>query len=550
MRKSVQFVSVILLALVILALNTPLLAAGGVVFEDIATLPDSGIDYSRVPSASNEILQSLMDRGTITFDDSFNAPVKSRGAPGVALFDHDDDGDLDIYVTNGPGVDNSLFSSQLQETGALTFVDVGAASGAGAQDQDSTGTCFGDIDNDGDHDLYVLGNDEPNRLFENQGDGTFVDITAASGTGGGSLTSASCAFGDIDSDSLLDVVVANTYDNWDSPVGIAFAPFAFNEHNQLFRNTGSNVFTDVSESSGIRQLAGITPGFDDPAGLTWSLAFVDFDLDGDVDLVTADDQGAIPEAIEGGLDRGVLHLFENDGTGQFTDVNVERGIADPGGWMGLAFGDLNCDRNMDFFATNFGSYGGWLRAGGVGPVLPDQLSRWYLGAEDGTFSAPDAGAFGPGPFGWGASMLDYDNDADLDVIFHGGMELTIIVDASNGGVLMQNQDCSATFVRDVAALAGSTDHLRRNIHGVAVGDLDRDGFEDIVSVSNLDFPEPTLVVPIAAIGDPGPTFFDASSCRCLTSRRQVTSSTTASSFLTALCRWRSTAVAMATSGCR
>ena len=119
--------------------------------------------------------------GTVAAADVPLAPIKSRGAPGVALLDYDRDGDLDIYVTNGPGTPNSLYRNLVSERGEVRFKDVAERAGVDATDQDGTGTCFGDIDNDGDHDLLVLGYNEPHRLFENRGNGRFRDISAASG---------------------------------------------------------------------------------------------------------------------------------------------------------------------------------------------------------------------------------------------------------------------------------------------------------------------------------------------------------------------------------
>jgi len=119
---------------------------------------------------------------------------------------------------------------------------------------DATGVCFGDIDNDGFPDLLVLGRNEPNRLFHNQGNGTFVDITAQSGVGGGNLGHTSCAMGDINGDGLLDIVVANTFD-WSTGRPIYVDPFAGIQHSQVYRNLGGNRFADVSIESGIQNLA-------------------------------------------------------------------------------------------------------------------------------------------------------------------------------------------------------------------------------------------------------------------------------------------------------
>ncbi|MEO0971673.1 MAG: CRTAC1 family protein, partial [Pseudomonadota bacterium] len=114
-------------------------------------------------------------------------------------------------------------------------------------------------------------------------------------------------------------------------------------------------------------------------------------------------------------------------------------------------------------------------------------SRWFLRRAIGNYDDPGVGDLRATPFGWGAAALDYDNDGDQDIVYHGGMDIGPRVDASNGGVLLANEGCTATF-RDASSF--TTDHARRNGQGVAVGDLDDNGFNDIVSVANLVLSEP------------------------------------------------------------
>ncbi len=462
----------------------------------IDVVPDIGVSYERTASESETIWQALKAQEVLAAIDIPFIPTKSRGDVGVATFDFDGDGDLDIYVTNGPGSSNSLYQNQYAQTGNVTFVDVAELAQVAAASQDSTGVCFGDIDNDGDSDLYVLGNAESNLLFENQSDGTFIDITLSSGLSGGDNTSSSCSFGDVNSDGRLDVVVANLFDSLEHRLPIMLHDFSYlNSPNQLFVNAGQNVFEDKSESSGIQTVAGIT----------WAIALVDYDLDGDVDLFVADDQGAKSPAKNGGEDIGLLRLYENDGKGVFTEMTHQVAGGRFGAWMSLSFGDLNGDGYMDIFGSNVGDYFGQAMAPVLDfvPVLGDWNSGWFLGDESSNFSYPGLGDLKATPFGWGSSIVDYDNDGDLDIIYQGGWENGVSVDASNPGAVLKN-DGSANFSRDEQALANSTDHARRIVHGVATGDLNNDGFIDVVSASSANWPAAAPLINY--FGEQGPGF--------------------------------------------
>jgi len=493
-----------LTALCVLALcwTVPAVADGGVVYTDITSNPANGLAFVRHGSPHREaVLDAANAMSPIPFSDFLRVraeetPNKAHGTPGTVIFDFDGDGDLDFYVTNGPDHDNSLFKSQLVETGALTFVDVAASAGVAAHSQESSGVCAGDIDNDGDMDLSVLGVGGPNLLFENRGDGTFADVTAAAGLAGDGRHPVACNFGDVDNDGLLDLYVANTYDDWDHriPVFVTGPHYGGLEHNQLFRNQGGGVFTDVSASSGIENVSNMSgPGLTGGA-FTWATTMVDYDLDGDLDIFNADNQGANPTQYS--EERGWIRLYENDGTGHFTDVTISAGLDKFGGWMGVDSGDLNCDGSLDVFVTNLG----YLGAG--------QPSQWFFGSPSGAFTNPGLGDLGMTPFGWGTSMIDYDNDGDSDILYHGGTDIFSIISAENPGVILTNLgDCSGEFDWDQGAL--QRDHVVRQVESVATGDLNGDGFEDVVTVSDEDIERGFFLLFTGTFNPPFGSPFDA-----------------------------------------
>jgi len=482
-----------LFALALVVCAAPALADGGVVFTDIAENNGAGITYLRQPNPDRLARQASIEaRGTIPNSEwrdvrANETPMKPWGAPGVALLDYDQDGDLDIYVPNGPGAPNSLYSNQLVETGTVSFVDVAAAAGVQLTDQESTGVCYGDIDNDGDEDIYVTGVGEPNRLLESQladtGQPVYVDITIASGAGGGNTHSGTCSMGDFNGDGLLDIFVGNTYDGWATQRRPTFVDETCPclEQNQLFTNLGGNTFRDDSAVSGVENLDSLPGG-----AFTWVTAAVDVDQDGDVDLMTADTQGPVAGPTSAG--RGYNRIFLNDGTGYFDDVTDEIGLDKKGTWMASAWGDFDCNGQLDFFSTNVGDY----VTGSVG-VAP---SQWFLQNSDHTFSDPN-GAGLASAFGWGAVASDYDNDGDTDIYYHGGFDVMTVILADNPGILLQNHDCTANFDYDFGAI--TRDHAPRLVEGVAAGDLNNDGFDDFVSVAGSRIVPDGFYLPFSGI---------------------------------------------------
>ena len=313
--------------------------------------------------------------------------------PGVVVFDYDRDGDMDFYVTAERGHPNLLYRNE----GDASFVNVAGPAGVAAVDSHSSGAVACDIDNDGNQDLYVGargvggsrldfrsaagGSDDArelraatkDRLFLNDGDGAFKEITdSAFGSAVNVRSASSAACADVDGDGWLDIFVGNL-------VSEDFRDFSSPNHpghyNVLYRNNGDITFDDISQSAGVRgpqitlrdpdgrpvtfedpetgeSFEGYDPAVTDklgnrvgePTGQTHAVLFFDYDDDRDPDLWVANDG-----------DR--LHLFRNDsypGQVKFVPVAGDMGIDKVGAWMGFAVGDYDGDRDLDVFATNMG----------------------------------------------------------------------------------------------------------------------------------------------------------------------------------------------------
>lgn len=451
----------------------------------------SGIDFQRTPSADFSFAQALREQSLVKpVSQAAHGPLMPMspyGQPGVTVFDHDNDGDLDIYVTNGADAPAALYSNQLADSGVATYVDIASSAGVSAEDMDQNGVCHGDTDNDGDADLLVMGRNTPNRFFENQGNESFVEIEH-SGLNVDSLSHSGCSMGDIDGDGLIDIAIANAFD-LSTFVAIFIEPFAANQHNQLYLNSGNNTFSDVSGR--IASLDQVPPG---AATITWAIAMMDIDQDGDLDIVQADDNGAIPTTKVdpvNGVDRGFIQVLFNDGTGHFVATAQYQRPESPGSWMGLGFADLNADGHLDIFGSNFGDYN--MPTLGLPYQLGDQASRWLISNGPGTFDDPGVGDTVSSVFGWGNAVFDYDNDGDTDMLYHGSLDLNFLVLGDNPGVIVENVGHGASYRVDDQALGYR--HQRRNVHGVGIGDMNRDGWVDVVSVANMRMPEAVPLIP-------------------------------------------------------
>ena len=391
---------------------------------------------------------------------------------GLALFDYDGDGLIDIYFVNGAPLKgtqttqtprNALYRNE----GDWKFRDVTEEAGVGDTGF-GLGVAIADYDQDGSPDIYVT-NFGPNVLYHNQGDGTFSEATATAGVAAGSTVGAGAAFLDIDADGDLDLYAANyvkfTYEtNVDRTVD-GFPEYAGpkdypHEPDYLFRNNSDGTFSDISREAGIAEIASSGMG----------MVCADYDRDGDTDIFVLND-------VAGNS------LLRNDGRGKFEDVAIETGFAynlngHELGAMGLDCGDYDNDGWLDFFMT---SYAGEL------PVLFRNLGDGFF--EDTTLQS-GAGAGSLPHVNWGTGFVDFDNDGDLDLFIAQGhlqdnIELysdTITYKARNT-LLMNSGPGSFANVSDQAGDGLLPVHSSR---GAAFDDLDNDGDVDAVIVNSRE----------------------------------------------------------------
>ena len=404
---------------------------------------------------------------------------------GLALFDFDRDGDVDIYFLNGAPLKgtkvNVIPRNRLyRNDGKWTFTDVTEQAGVGNTGF-GLGVAAGDYDNDGDLDLYV-NNYGPNCLYRNNGDGTFTDVTAQAGVANSHKVGACAHFLDMDKDGDLDLFVANyldfTYENhlfrfskgipkYTGPTD--FPPMA----NNLYRNNGDGSFTDVTHSSGIAEHRG------------WGMGGVcaDYDNDGDTDIYVANDVYA-------------NFLFENDGTGRFTERGLMAGLAydlhgDDQGSMAIDCADYDNDGRLDFYQTSYARELTILFRNLDGKLFED-VTR-VTGA--GTSTRPYVT--------WGTGMVDFDNDGDRDIfVATGHLQDNIelydnTTTALTPNLLLMNNG-SGKF-KDVSAQSGDGMQVKQRSRGAGFDDLDNDGDIDVVILNARH--GPTLLRNDSATGN-------------------------------------------------
>lgn len=410
--------------------------------------------------------------------------ILEANGSGVAFFDFDNDGRLDIFVINGSRIggfpkgqepNNHLF----RNAGGGKFEDVTRAAGL-ARAGWGNGVCIADFDNDGFDDLYVTYYGR-NVLYRNTGHGTFEDVSDRSGVAGsGSEWSTGCTFLDYDRDGRLDLLVT-TYQQFDpartpapgslptcqwkgmpvfcGPRGLPYGRL------RLYHNRGDGTFVDVSDRSGIAKVNNI---------YAFTAVAADLNEDGWTDVYVACD--STPSV-----------LLRNNRDGTFKDVGTESGVAysedgaEQGG-MGIALGDVDNDGHLDIIKTNFaGDYPNVYRNLGRG-IFEDVVLRAGLGVN-------------PMYVGWGVGLVDFDNDGWRDVFQVNG-HVYPEIDSNPGAEHYRNprllyRNLGNGRFEDMSQSSGSGVTAEFSSRGAAFGDFNNDGATDVL-IMNMGAP-PSLL---------------------------------------------------------
>jgi hypothetical protein len=447
----------IVVVLALLCIWACTIANGAILFSDVTK--ETGITFIHTDGSSGQryIVESV--------------------SSGLALFDYDGDGDVDIYFLNGAPLRGTMYDKAptnelYRNEGGWRFTNVTDQAGVGDTGY-GLGVAVGDYDNDGDLDIYV-NNYGPNVLYRNNGDGTFTDVASQAGVANGHKVGAATHFLDMDKDGDLDLFVANyldfTYENhmirtskgipkYAGPMDFPAMP------NDLYRNNGDGTFTDVSIESGIAEHKG------------WGMGGVcaDFDNDGDTDIYIANDEYA-------------NFLFQNDGTGKFEETGLIIGIAydlhgDDQGSMGADCGDYDNDGWLDIYQTSYA----------------EELTALYRNLGNGLFEdvtmVAGAGAGTMEYVTWGNSMVDFDNDGDRDIFVACG-HLQDNVELYNNtttsfcpNIILMNTG-EGKFI-DVSNQGGDGMKVKLRSRAAGFDDLDNDGDVDVVILNSRN--EPTIL---------------------------------------------------------
>jgi hypothetical protein len=439
---------------------------------------------SRPSSLETAIFREIAAEVGLNFR-HFNGATGQRYMPeimgaGVALFDYDNDGDLDVYLIQGSTLEenkkphlppgwkpgNRLFRNELSETGKLRFTDVTERAGVGLAGY-GMGVAVGDYDNDGFQDLYVT-NFGHNVLYHNNGDGTFTDVTAEAGVDD-IRWSTSAAWLDYDRDGYLDLFVANYVDFTVKGNKRCYAPTGELDYctpkiyrampSRLFRNLGNGKFVDVTESAGIGASYGPALG----------VVCADFNGDGWTDIYVANDTAA-------------NRLWLNQGDGTFKEAALDAGAAYsadglPKAGMGVTAEDVDNRGIEDILVTNLTGEGATFFRNDGKATFDDNTPQYGLARPTFGFT------------GFGTKWFDYDNDGWLDLFIANG---AVTLRESLGAIphpyhqrnqLFHNEGEGKGF-RETTNIAGPIFDIPQVSRGAAFGDVDNDGAIDVVVTNN------------------------------------------------------------------
>jgi enediyne biosynthesis protein E4 len=436
---------------------------------------DLGISFLNVARESG------LNAKTIFGGEHKNKYLLETTGCGVAFYDYDNDGWLDIFLVNGTRLEG--FPAGSEPTSHLfrnnrdgTFTDVTLKAGV-AHSGWGQGCCVGDYDNDGWDDLFVTYFGK-NVLYHNNSDGTFTDVSQKAGVAGnGKRWNTGCAFVDYDRDGKLDLFVANYIDMdlatapvpesgpclYKSVMVACGPPGLQGGKNILYHNNGDGTFSDISETAGILGASG-----------TYGLGVLtaDFDNDGWPDIYVADDSTASA-------------LYQNKKNGKFQDIAIEAGCAlspdgKPQAGMGVSAADYDMDGNLDIVKTNF--------AGDTPSLYHNQGGANF---EDTTFTA---GLGAHTQFlGWGCGFFDMDNDGWPDILICNGHVYPEVEQLKTEAGYAQRkllyQNLRNGHFADVSFQAGPGISEPSPSRGAAFGDFDNDGDIDIVVNTVNDYPQ-------------------------------------------------------------
>jgi len=388
---------------------------------------------------------------------------------GIALFDYDRDGWIDIFLTNGSPFRDAekpmpmpmpLRHALYRNLGNWKFEDVTESAGLDFRGY-GLGVVVADYDNDNDQDLFITTFGR-SVLYRNNGDKTFTDVTQKASVAGNYPVGAGACFVDVDRDGYLDLFVATYVDfNYENHVPVlvkgqylmAGPQYYKKLPDLLYRNRGDGTFEDISAASGMGGILG--PGM--------GVVAADFDDDGDSDIFVAQDGS--PNL-----------LYQNDGTGKFDEVGLLSGVASNfegkiNGSMGVDCADMDGDGLLDLFVTNYQS---------EMPVLYRNLGGGLF--EDATRKCQIPSSLFP-HVNWGTGFIDFDNDGDRDIfIANGHFDRVELMDDRTAlkvpNFLLRNEG-DGKYI-DASKKSGSGMSVVESSRGAGFDDLDNDGDIDVV----------------------------------------------------------------------